>query len=278
MTLATLPYLRRVRVEIMRHEVVILAVDESLRISFSIQRKAQPDPQASVVRLYNLSDRAELRIRERYRVRIEAGYGTGPELGLLGEGDIRRIKTETVGLDRVTTITFGAADVQRLTGEISRAYPGLVPIRTIVIDIVRSLGFGLGPMDVIPEDIIERFSFGGAATEALTRLLEPRDVRWYEVNGEVHFARRSRSAMTAQPLVVISEQTGLIGSPIPTEIGARAKVLLNTNVELGTGIELRSNSLNGRFTVSSVTHRGDTHDGEFVTELEAHTIEEEDAP
>ena len=75
------------------------------------------------------------------------------------------------------------------------------------------------------------------------------------------------------PIVVLDESAGLVGSPSATETGARAKMLLNTDLHLEQLVEIKSELLSGMFVISSITHRGDTRSGEFVTEIEGSTFE-----
>ena len=50
--------------------------------------------------------------------------------------------------------------------------------------------------------------------------------------------------------------------------GLRAKTALNGSIELSQLVEVRSEAVDGWFSVKTLVHRGDNWGGEFVTEIE----------
>ena len=326
----TMPkYLRRARVEVVHAGNLLLSVDESLRIAFSIRKGSQSDGPSSEVKIYNLSRASgSLVMDKRDLVRVQAGYGDGKVLGLVGEMEIRNVTHERVGLDRITTMSLGASDTARTEAVWDQSYEGEVLLPQIVTDIVDAMGLMLGPTDIIPTVPVSDFSEAGKAYDALRDLLEPWGVEPYIEDSYVKFAslapvatptpvavprpisiipvavptptpppdftpgpssssdpaptpgpaemqeRVGAPTPTVQtPLAVLDESGGLIGSPSVTETGARAKMLLNTDLHLEQLVEIKSELLSGRYTISSITHRGDTWSGEFVTEIEGSLVE-----
>ena len=319
-------YLRRARVEVVHAGNLLLSVDESLRIAFSIRKGSQSDGPSSEVKIYNLSRASgSLVMDKRDLVRVQAGYGDEKMLGLVGEMEIRNVTHERVGLDRITTMSLGASDTARTETVWDQSYEGEVLLPQIVTDIVDAMGLMLGSTDIIPTVPVSDFSEAGKAYDALRDLLEPWGVEPYIEDSYVKFAPLAPAATrtpvpvavprptpiipvavprptptpdftpgpssssdpaptprraemqervaaptpTVQtPLAVLDEPGGLIGSPSVTETGARAKMLLNTDLHLEQLVEIKSELLSGRYTISSITHRGDTWSGEFVTEIE----------
>ncbi len=326
-------YLRRARIEVVHAGNLLLSVDESLRITFSIRKGSQSDGPSSEVKIYNLSRASgSLVMDKRDLIQVQAGYGDGKVLGLVGEMEIRNVTHERVGLDRITTMSLGASDTARTETVWDQSYEGDVPLPVIVGDIVKTMGLTLGPTDIIPKVPISDFSESGKAYDALRDLLEPWGVEPYIEDSYVKFASLAPAATptpvpvavavprptsiipvavprprpppdftpgpssssdpaptpgpaemqervgaptpTVQtPLAVLDEPGGLIGSPSVTETGARAKMLLNTDLHLKQLVEIKSELLSGRYTISSITHRGDTWSGEFVTEIEGFLVE-----
>ena len=307
----TMPkYLRRARVEVVHAGNLLLSVDESLRIAFSIRKGSQSDGPSSEVKIYNLSRASgSLVMDKRDLVRVQAGYGDGKVLGLVVEMEIRNVTHERVGLDRITTMSLGASDTARTEAVWDHSYEGEVLLPQIVTDIVNAMGLMLGPTDIIPTVPVSDFSEAGKAYDALRDLLEPWGVEPYIEDSYVKFASLAPTSIipvavprptsiisvavptptprTAEmqervdaptptvqtPLAVLDEPGGLIGSPSVTETGARAKMLLNTDLHLKQLVEVKSELLSGRYTISSITHRGDTWSGEFVTEIEGSLVE-----
>ena len=81
-------------------------------------------------------------------------------------------------------------------------------MRDIVRDGVETLGFELGPIDLVPEDATETdFTFNGPARVLLTGILRPHGVEWYEEDGAVRFSRIGKSDDDRPDGIVVSEQT-----------------------------------------------------------------------
>ena len=262
-------FLRRARVEIGGAPGTTLLVVEDLRINFDLRNDAHSSPPSSKVQIYNLAPRSDSLISsEGQPVVVMAGYGD--RIALIAQGEIRRVDRERRGLERVTSITLGASDKTRTEAVISKTYQR-VHIRTIVSDLVLDyLGLRLGPMTYIPNLVINSFVAEGKAEDELKRLLEPYQVEPYETLGEIRFARQNIPADRRS--FSLSEATGLIGTPTVTEKGARAKMALNNEIELDQPVYISSSVLTGWYKVVSLAHRGDTWDGEFVTEIEASAI------
>ena len=328
----TMPrYLRRARVEVVHAGNLLLSVDEGLRIVFSMKKGAQSDGPSSEVKIYNLSSASgSYIINKRDVVRVQAGYGDGTMLGLVGEMEIRNVTHERAGLDRITTMTLGASDTAKTESVWSQSYEGDVLLPVIVADIVDHMGLLRGPTGILPNVPVSDFSELGKAYDVLRDLLEPWGVEPHIEDGYVKFASLAPAATpspvpvavprltsivpvaiptpaptpdftqgpssssdpaptprpaemqervdapthTVQtPLAVLDEPGGLIGSPSATEKGARAKMLLITDLQLDQLVDIRSEMLNGMFKISSIVHRGDTWSGEFVTEIEGSPFE-----
>ena len=282
------------------------------------------------MKIYNLSRASgSLVMDKRDLVRVQAGYGDGTMLGLVGEMEIRNVTRERMGLDRITTMTLGASDTAKTESVWSQSYEGEVPLPVIVADIVDHMGLMRGPTGIIPNVPVSDFSEAGKAYDVLRDLLEPWGVEPYEEDGVMKFvslaptlvipvavptptltsivpvavptpaptpdftpspsppsspsppppsvATQERAdAPTPRvptPFAVLDEGGGLIGSPSATEKGARAKMLLSTDLQLDQLVDIRSEMLNGMFKISSIVHRGDTWSGEFVTEIEGSPFE-----
>ena len=260
-------YLRRVRVDIGTQEQTYITV-ENLRVSFDLRNEAHAAPDSSTVKLYNLAPASEDQIAERGSVRVSAGYGR--DLGVLAEGDIRRIKQQRMGNDRVTTLTIGASD--RARARITpKCYEGDT-LKGIVGDVVEQVAqLRLGPTDVLPDQVIETYLAEGTAAQVLTELLEPRGIEWYESLGEIRFAKERVSVFGAP--FFLHHGSGLIDAG-ETDTGIEAKLTLNHELELDQVVDVVATAVRGRYRVTSIHHRGDTWSGgEFTTRIEAREVD-----
>lgn len=282
----TVRFLRTVRLAVgdAGEETII----DDLMIRFDIRYEATGTPAAGHIDVLNLHASTETRIRERgTRVRLWAGYGDDPPL--IADGDVRRVERMRSEQDRVTRIHFGG-NVRRLSGPIfRRTYEGVVAIRRIVTDIVAAMpGLELGPLDPIPAEATEEdVAHDGPARFYLTVRLRPIGVEWYEQDGVIRFSRGGMSADDRQggDTVIISERSGMIGTPTTTDDGVRVRTLLDPRIRIDTRFRIESSVLDagaagaavseraeevrlGEWKAIAVKHAGDNREGSFETEAE----------
>ena len=258
-------YLRRVRIEVEDSDRAVLIV-EQLRVVFDLRQAAQPSQTPSTVRIWNLGKASASHIAERGQVvRVFAGYDDIKDATALASGEIRRVLHEPNGLDRITTIVLGGSDSALSGATLSLSVPGPASLHDVLERIVDEIGLQIGPLDAVPdEELTDGYLHNGGAKVALSGLLEPRGLTFYEVAGEIHFG----GTVVASEFL-LDTRSGLIGSPSVTDNdGAKAKMALNSSIELGQTVEIRSVAVNGWYSVTSVVHRGDNWGGEFVTEIE----------
>lgn len=280
-------FLRSVQVTIGEPERAVRI--RNLLVRFRIRREATDTPAEGRIDIYNLNESNETRIRERAeRVVLEAGYGG--TLDTIFDGDVRRVERQRADLDRITRVHVGGNVETRSRSIFIRSYEGEVAVRDIVTDGVATLGLQLGPVDLIPESAVETdFRYSGPTHVMLSQRLRPLGVRWYEADGVVHFTRLRRSIDDRPSGVLISERSGMVGTPTVTDDGIRVRTLLDPRLRLDSLIRVESDvlpdaasgdSLNLRagefhqaeWKVVTVEHAGDNREGPFTTTVEARPV------
>ena len=288
--------------DLFRRRVEVLIGDDAealsikdLLIGFELERKADSTPAAGEIAIYNLNESNETRIRERgRRVRLSAGYMDG-RYGLLFDGDVRRVDRERDNLNRITRIQIGGQTMRRTGAFVKIAVEPGEPIRDIFARAVKE-GFPnltLGPLDFIPADAVEEdgYTVHLKAGVVMTGIL-PVELRWYEDNGVIRITKRGESAddRRGENVVVVSERTGMIGSPSVTDEGIVVKTLIDHRIGLDTRLRIESAVLeraasgdaaneraieetSGEWKVVALRHSGDNREGEFVTEAELRAIQ-----
>lgn len=255
---------------------------EQLLIRFEIRHEATDTPASGTIDFFNLADATETRIRDRgEQIRLWAGYGDDPPL--IAAGDVRRVERMRADQDRITRVHFGGHVALQTSATFQRAYEGTVTVREIVTDIVAAMGLELGPLDAIPEDAtVEDVTHGGGARFWLTQRLRPLGVEWYEESGVIRFTRQATSVddRRGDDTVVVSETTGMVGTPTTTDDGVRVRTLLDARITLDTRFRIvtavtgeRATEISaGEFKAVTVTHAGDNRDGNFHTEIEGRPV------
>lgn len=265
-------YLRSVRVTIGDAESAVLingpAAAAELLVRFDLRKEASPTPAAGHVDVYNLQPETERRIRERgTRVVLEAGYGSSPTL--IFDGDVRRVHRMRERLNRVTRVIVGGSVAKQSRAVFMRSYEGDVAVRDIVRDGVAALGLTLGPVDLIPEDAVETdFRYNGPARTMITWRLNPLGIEWYEENGVVRFNRFSQTADDRPQGFVVSERTGMVGTPTVTDDGVEVRTILDPRFALDVRFRIDSAEVEEAsrpWKCVAVRHHGDNREGPFET-------------
>ena len=257
-------YGRRIRVRIAGLEIT------KPQIAFQVEREPDETPPEGEVRLWNLTREHASQIYERGGpLTVEAGYGDA--LSELVNSEAEKVAHTRRDTARITTIEFGGlvSAPTRLGGVTSRSWTGNETIRQIITDVVSDMGLTAGPLEAIPAgETAENWAWSGQSSRALTALTKRVDARWYDDDGVVRFTRRGQ-ATTGAPDLVLSKDTGLIGTPTITDRGANATSLLRPLARIGARVQVESDAVNGSWLVAGLRHEG-TNDaaGRFQTGFE----------
>ncbi|MCK5133231.1 MAG: hypothetical protein KAR40_13900 [Candidatus Sabulitectum sp.] len=253
---------RIIRIVVGQEDGTALAI-EKLFMEIEVKKFLSGKPNEGFGRIYNLSETSENQIREKgIRIRIFAGYDGQPVL--LHDGDIRRVDRDGFGkLNRITTINIGGNVAKLSSAFFNKSYSGQVAVKQIVADAVPSFGIDAINIDQIPDNaFLYDYSFTGKTGDLLDEILNPIDVQWFENDNFINFSLKG-SAL--ESVVVLSKNTGLIGSPSVTEKGIKFKSALNGRITVTNRVKIESQAATGVYKVGDIAHTGDNRAGKFET-------------
>ena len=252
---------------------------ERLRIQFKVEKTLDKEPNTAEIRISNLAEgnRADL-CKLPLIVRLEAGHEEDAGLRLVFQGDLRYgySKQNDCDWETVQQCADGSRAFQH--ARVNRSYKAGTSVSTVLRDAALTLGLVL-PRNVETSAELQRsfasgYSIFGPTRDELTRLLAPFGYSWSIQNGTLQILKDDDTP--PDRAIVISQETGLLGSP---EFGAppkdgkpptlTIKSLLYPQVSPGVRLSVQSKSINGIFRAERVTHTGDTHGDEWITEIEA---------
>ena len=249
-----------------RTEAALLRIEEP-RMHVQIGKDA--DKVTGSVDIYNLNPNSERALTERgERIRITAGYRTGVRVGVILDGTIRRSQSKRQGLARITTLEVSdhVHSPTRLGGFTNRSYEGSETVRNIIYDLAFDLDLGVGIVDAIPaEAVIENYAYSGTSSKGLTALLDPMGLSWWEDDGLIRVAQQRGQAQPDLPILLVSADTGMIGSPTPTDEGAEVTMFFDPRVVRGTQFVLEADNLHGSWKCIAYKHDLENWDGPFST-------------
>jgi len=254
---------RIIRVIIGENEGDSISID-SLYIKIDVRKNISGKPNEGTVKIFNLAETTENQIQEKStRIQVFAGYDDQPIL--IHDGDIRRVDRERSGLNRVTSIVIGGNQNKISQAYFNKSYSGQISIKQIVEDSLESFQGLTGiDLDQIPDnENLNDFSFTGKTGILLDKILNPINVQWYETD---NFIRFSQANATLEPVVLLTKNTGLIGSATVTEKGVKFKSVMNGRITLNEKVKIESELVNGLYKVIEINYSGDNWNGSFVAE------------
>ena len=295
---------RIVRFRLYGEGLTPLTLTESLKITFEMDTGTD-SPRPGKVSVYNLSDdKVDLLLlsvpydspagvvggsrRDVPPVYYSLSGGYDAD-SLLCVGEVRRIRDYWETPDRRTEFELGINDSKSSNTVDIRIDDE--PVYKLFANAAAQQGLEFGPHDHIPElrdyKITENGTYG--ATELVKKWADSMNLFPAYHCGQLILLRGSDYGSVIEDdaeVLVLSEETGLIGTPTRTETGLEAKVQLTPLIAPNSIIRIRARQVEGLgdtaavlgeqlYRVINVKFRGDSWEGDFMTEFDAGYASEE---
>jgi hypothetical protein len=252
----------------------------NLRVVFNVEKNLGEDPNTCEVKVYNLAERTRGEVQVKpIHVRVDAGYDGQTER--LFTGDVRHAFSRRLPTDWETVIQVADGDRAHRFARVNRSFKSGVSAKQAIAECAKAMGLKLPKTADDARGLVTAFTSGltlqGPASAELTRLLTPHGFTHSIQDGRLQILQDGQA--TEAEAVVISQDTGMIGSPefgTPEKSGEKptlsVKSLLKPAVSAGGLVKVESLSINGVFKVIKVVHSGDTHGSDWFTTIEAKEI------
>lgn len=267
---------------------------DNLRVVFEISKDDTKNPNRSRIQVYNLAPATRAALEKPdTRCILKAGYGEESGPLELFQGEVTYAWTGYDGADVVTTLELGDGAKAYRNTVISLSYPAGVTARQVIRDIAQKMALAL----TMPNDAPDRawqmgLSFHGAARNALDKVTAGAGLAWSIQNGTLQVIRRGGN--TNRTVFDLAADSGLIGSPERQRQGPQAAVqvediatrqtrrveaektafdgwrirsLLLPTLLPGDRVKLSARGVEGVLTIKDLRHIGDTHGGDWITEM-----------
>ena len=238
---------------------------EGLRVVFQVEKSSESNANTAKVSVFNLSvEGRALAEEEKAFLLLEAGYRG--RFGQLFVGDITRAYISRQGPDWVTTVECGDGSRALRSTHIDKSYAPGTDYADIFKDVVRSFvdqgKVGIGSMlGVKSEKAQTGLSLSGNSKAVLDDLTEKQGLEWSIQDETVQVL--PKNAHIGRQAVLLTPDTGLIGSPIRREVdggaGVEFRTLLIPALLPGRMTKIESRQINGFFKLRQVNFSGDTH-------------------
>jgi hypothetical protein len=260
-----------------------------LRITFEIEKNLFGYPNLAKIVVYNLSVPRATEISEEFTdVELKAGYGTN--VITLFRGNIRNIENIRASVDTLTTIYAGDGEKPIRETNFTKTFAPGTSLSQMVNEIADAFGIPKAKLDGIQGKVrnLNGLSFSGPAKELLNKLSD--DYGFYWSIQDNQFVTQDRESYDdANTVIEVNKNTGMLGSPTITEIGANVKILLNPDAQPYRAFRIESTSAQlavgnlffrkdlptlgeGFFRINKVTHNGDTRGNNWYSTLEGRRI------
>jgi hypothetical protein len=259
-----------------------------LRVSFDIKKSTKKNPNKCKVTVWNLTQATRERFEQpNTRIVLYAGYKEDAGPLLIFQGGVTHAYLSIEGPDYQTILELGDGSQEIRDSVISVGYDRGVESKTILSDLSAKMELPL----VLPSDAPERIwenglSYYGASRGLLDKVTSATDLEWSIQNGNIQVIEKG--GVTTRQGIVIATDSGMIKSPervreakaektstdktkiIPGKEafnGWKVETLLMPMLNPGDRVILESKVVEGVFRIQELRHVGDTHEGDWKTEL-----------
>lgn len=247
---------------------------DQLRVKFSVSRGISSSANTFKIDIYNLNEshRNSLGI-ELDTVMLEVGY-TPPDgssnVGIIAKGKIRDYQHDRDGADIISTVSCGDGDKAYRRATISKTLPKGTPLSEVVEEVHKEMkkeGIAKGEWS-FPEKVkntkLERpYSMCGSCTRELDTLGRGYGFYWNIQNETMEIIPGDGYL---PGMILISPETGMIGTPTITDNGIKVKALIQPNARPNRLVKvesqvLRMNRKGEQYRISEITFSGDNQEG-----------------
>lgn len=249
------------------------STENSLHISFSIEKADVESPNTAKVQIWNLSDE-NLKIMDGEDCIIELKAGYGSNMPLILVGDVTTVITTPDNADRMTEIEVMDGRVELRDTTVTISVNGSANCMDIYTQIAEGMGIPITfAGDLSFKSIPNGFSYVGKAKGALQKISKYCGHNWTIQNQVIQVTWPGRSV--SEKGFLLNSETGLIGHPKRITIGAGSKdresqtgweiqYFLNGAIGVNDVVQIESPTANGYFRVQKVTFDGDNMEGDWM--------------
>lgn len=250
---------------------------KDLRITFDVDKSSVSDPNKGSVTIYGLSEKSRALIQDRTKtnlyssILLQAGYGT--EIGKIVEADIVTSKHAEQGAETITTLQCADGDYALRNVFFDKSYKAKTDIKAIVKDILQELkntgkvNLNNTVNNVTSHTLQNGTSFTGQVQSILDNLLRRQGLIWSIQDNEIQIYPETGNDNSES--VLLTPQTGLIGSPIKTKDGYEiTSLIMGSRLRVGRKVNIQSKKLNGVYVPFKIKYKGDTDGNDWYVTME----------
>ncbi|TAY66557.1 hypothetical protein ELG88_09825 [Rhizobium leguminosarum] len=256
-----------------------------IRIEFNIDKDTSSSANSAEITIFNLSESHRNSVGKEFdAITLEAGYippeGDG-NVGVIFKGAVRDVEHRREGPNILTIISCGDGSKALRRATISKSFPKGTPVKDVVDELAKQIekeGVSLGewkfPEDVENKTFKRPYAVCGSCARELDTIGRGNGFYWNIQNETMEIVPGDGFI---GGVVLITPETGMIGTPAITDNGVRVSALLNGEVRPNRRVQLKSETLemngdDGMYRVTSASYSGNNMDGEFKVDITGEAV------
>ncbi len=205
------------------------------------------------------------------KVSLEAGYGGN--LAVILCGNIQSVDVDFTSADRKATLKVqGAFAENMLKNSVAVSLDGDIDLREICKEVSAIQKVKLVYDDKIQPVLQKGYSFLGTPMRLLDDLRQSFKDYYFILSEDGNSLKvKPKENATIIKTDIISEETGMIGSPKPTQYGLTITSILNTNLKCGDFVSVQSVKVpqfNGTYFIYELKHKGSNMNNEWTSTID----------
>jgi len=252
-----------------------------LRVSWTSKKATSSTPATATIKVYGVAQSSIDAMQDKRSViELWAGYAGQNAAGRLdptalgipkliwrGNPVPFGVKVESKPPERIMTVEASDGGAITSSGRVKISFSTQTTPAQVLQEALRQTGVPTDTVTFPTLPLFPSFYFQGRVVDLFTQLANATGNNWYIRDGAFVFATANSADGET---VLISVETGMIGSPTPKSDGSvEVEILLNPAVRAGSIIEVQSIQVNGTYKVQTIETNGDSWEGPFGMKITA---------
>ncbi|MEK9497051.1 hypothetical protein V2H77_11410 [Photorhabdus sp. P32] len=230
----------------------------NLRVAFEVSKTITSEPNPATIRVYNLnqSHRNLITSKTYNKISLAIGY---EELRVIYTGDIIEVVTLRDDLDFIIELTCGDGYEAYTGALVNKTLKAGATDADILAEATKSMKAGNGVIDLPKDRALPRGKvLTGNARDVMHKIARNNGADWSVQDGNMVVLPKNK-VLADNEGFVLSQETGMIGSPEKTDDGLQITCLCNPALRIGGLIRIRSiiPEYNGDYKITELEHSGD---------------------
>jgi hypothetical protein len=229
-------------------------------IDFANKFDTESDSNTGSIEIFNLSSQTIKKITKEENLLLKAGYEN--DVGVITKSDIVEVKTRWESKNKITEIVVSESSKEWLNKKINRTWKKNIKVERVAKDIIDNLDISIGKIDIPNKRYAKGKTFSTTCKKALEEIANDFDLKLHVSKGNIYLLNPEKSA---EKIINISPNNGLIKSPELNNGNYKAKMLLNYRISPDIILNFKDTKVTGKFRVINGEHIASGND--FKTEV-----------